>query len=141
MRENGIISLFNRLMDADPKDLTPGDYDAVPTSSTFSAGTEFAFSPDGALLAYTSAPRENEAWSTNHDIYVIPVTGGKEKRLTEGLAAEGSPRFSPDGKWIAYRAQSIPGHEADRWQLQLYDRNSRQDKRFNLGIRWFCRKF
>ncbi|MCI0617879.1 S9 family peptidase, partial [bacterium] len=112
----------------DPKDLTPGDFDAVPTSSTFSAGTEFAFSPDGALLAYTAAPRENEAWSTNHDIYAIPVTGGKEKRLTEGLAAEGSPRFSPDGKWIAYRSQSIPGHEADRWQLQVYDRSTGKTK-------------
>jgi dipeptidyl aminopeptidase/acylaminoacyl peptidase len=118
--------------DEEAKDLTPGDFDAVPTSSTFSVGTEFAFSPDGALIAYTSAPRENEGWSTNHDIYVIPVTGGTEKRLTEGSAAEGSPRFSPDGKWIAYRAQSIPGHEADRWQIQLYERNTGKTK----GLTW-----
>lgn len=116
----------------EPKDITSGDFDAVPTSSTFSAGTEFAFSPDGMQLVYTSPPRENEAWSTNHDIYMIPVSGGAETRITEGPAAEGYPRFSPDGKWIAYRAQSIPGHEADRWQLQIYERSSGKTK----GLTW-----
>ena len=55
---------------------------------------------------------------------MIPITGGNEKRLTENRAADGSPLFSPDGNWIAYRAQSIPGHEADRWQLYLYERNT-----------------
>ena len=63
----------------DPKDLTPGDRDAVPTSTTFAEGPEFTFSPDGKELAYTQAPTENEAWNTNHDILVIPTAGGSEK--------------------------------------------------------------
>ena len=44
----------------DPKDLTPGDRDAVPTSTTFAEGPEFAFSPDGAVLAYTQAPQKTK---------------------------------------------------------------------------------
>src|SRR5262249_45944457 len=32
---------------ADPRDVTPGENDAVPTSSTFSTGDDFEFSPDG----------------------------------------------------------------------------------------------
>jgi dipeptidyl aminopeptidase/acylaminoacyl peptidase len=108
----------------EPRDLTPGDRDAVPTSPTFSGGIDFAFSPDGREIAYTATPVpvEHEAWSTNHDIYTVPVTGGTPKQLTTNLAADGYPRYSPDGRYIAYRAQSRPGFEADRWQLILLDR-------------------
>src|SRR5512135_460003 len=62
----------------DPRDLTPGDRDAVPTSSTFSGGVDFAFSPDGREIAFTATPTppHSEAWSTNYDILVVPVTGG-----------------------------------------------------------------
>lgn len=108
----------------DPKDITPGDRDAVPTSATFSAGIDFAFSPDGKEIAYTATPvpTREEAWSTNHDIYSVPVTSGTPKQITTNAAADGYPRYSPDGKYIAYRAQSVAGFEADRWQLMLYDR-------------------
>ncbi len=107
-----------------PRDITPGDNDAVPTSSTFSSGIDFAFSPDGKEIAYTAppVPIREQAWSTNHDIYIVPVAGGTPKQLTTNPAADGFPRYSPDGKYIAYRAQSVPGFEADRWQLMLYDR-------------------
>jgi dipeptidyl aminopeptidase/acylaminoacyl peptidase len=107
-----------------PKDLTPGDRDAVPTSSTFSAGDDFDISPDGKELAYTATPMpaREEAWSTNHDIYTVKIATGERKQLTTNPAADTYPRYSRDGKYIAYRAQSRPGFEADRWQLMLFDR-------------------
>jgi dipeptidyl aminopeptidase/acylaminoacyl peptidase len=110
----------------DPKDLTPGNRDAVPTSSTFSAGVDFAFSPDGREIAYTATPVpvQKEAWSTNHGIYAVPVQGGTQRQLTTNPAADGYPRYSPDGRYIAYRAQSVPGFESDRWQLMLYERST-----------------
>jgi dipeptidyl aminopeptidase/acylaminoacyl peptidase len=108
----------------EPRNLTPGDRDAVPTSTTFSAGIDFAFSPDSREIAYTATPIpvEGEAWSTNHDIYTVPVAGGARKQITIQPAADGYPRYSPDGRFIAYRAQERPGFEADRWQLILFDR-------------------
>lgn len=36
------------------------------------------------------------------DIYVMPVTGGEAKPLTEGLAWDMQPTFSPDGRSIAF---------------------------------------
>jgi len=105
-----------------PRDLTPGDRDAVPQSDTFSAGTDFAFSPDGSEIAYTATPAPGEAWSTNHDIYTVSVSGSTPRQITTNPAADGSPRYSPDGKYIAYRAQRRAGFEADRWELMLYDR-------------------
>jgi dipeptidyl aminopeptidase/acylaminoacyl peptidase len=119
-----VIPVHNGTANGDPRDLTPGDRDAVPTSSTFSAGDEFDFSPDGQFLAYTAAPMptREEAWSTNHDIYEVNIATGQRRQITTNPAADGSPRYSPDGKYLAYRAQSQPGFESDRWQLMLYDR-------------------
>jgi dipeptidyl aminopeptidase/acylaminoacyl peptidase len=57
-------------------------------------------------------------------LYSVTVTSGERKQLTTNAAADGCPRFSPDGKWLAYRAQSRAGFEADRWQLMLRNRAS-----------------
>jgi len=108
----------------EPRDVTPGDRDAVPTSSTFSAGDDFDFSPDGSALAYTATPwpTREEAWSTNHDIYEVDLKTGVSRQITTNRAADAFPRYSADGKYIAYRAQERAGFEADRWQLMVYDR-------------------
>ena len=109
----------------EPRNVTPGDRDAVPTSRTFSAGDDFDFSPDGKELAYTAPPlpAREEAWKTDHNIVVVNLDTGERKEITAGNpAADGFPRYSPDGKYIAYRAQQRAGFEADRWQLMLHER-------------------
>lgn len=104
----------------EPRDVTPGDYDGSPTSMTFSIGDDFRFSPDGTHLLFTSPPTKDEAWSTDYRVCRVPVTGGKVEVLTESNpAADGAPRFSPDGKQLAWRAQKKPGYEADRWELMI----------------------
>lgn len=127
----------------DPKDLTPGDRDAVPTSSTFSAGDDFDISPDGKELAYTATPipAHEEAWSTNHDIYTVNLVTGLRKQLTTNLAADGFPRYSPDGKYIAYRAQRRAGFEADRWELMLYTRASGQVRSITENVDTWIESF
>ncbi|MSU49100.1 MAG: S9 family peptidase [Opitutus sp.] len=115
--------------DGDPRDVTPGENDAVPTSSTFSAGDEFAFSPDGKEIAFCAPPfpiRE-QAWRTNHDVWTVNFASGERKNLTaQNLGADGYPRYSPDGKFVAYRAQARAGFEADKWDLWLLDRATGQ---------------
>jgi dipeptidyl aminopeptidase/acylaminoacyl peptidase len=108
----------------EPKDLTPGDRDAFPTSDTFSSGDNFAFSPDGQFLVFTAVPAKNPAWSTNHDLCRVPITGGTENwecLTADNPAADASPQFSPDGRKLAYRAQHRPGFEADRWEILVVD--------------------
>jgi dipeptidyl aminopeptidase/acylaminoacyl peptidase len=106
----------------EPRDVTPGDRDAYPTSATFSLGDDFTFSPDSKYLVYTAAPEQAEAWSTKFDIYRVPIDGGREECLTDSNpAADGAPRFSPDGRLLAYRAQRRPGFEADRWEIMIMD--------------------
>lgn len=109
----------------EPRNITPGENDAVPTSSTFSAGDEFTFSRDGTEIVTTMppVPVREQAWSTNHDLWSINLQTGARTNLTgQNAAADGLPRFSPDGRLLAYRAQTVAGFEADRWQLWTLDR-------------------
>ncbi len=111
----------------EPKDVTPGDRDANPTSSTFSTGDNFTFSPDGQYLVFTAVPAKDEAWSTNYEICRVPITGGSKEWETltkENEAADSGPVFSPDGKQLAYRAQKRAGFEADKWELMVVDCDS-----------------
>ncbi|HBI42278.1 MAG TPA: S9 family peptidase [Planctomycetales bacterium] len=106
----------------EPKDATPGNRDAFPTSSTFSTGDNFTFSPDGKYLVFTAVPEKDEAWNTNYSICRVPVTGGTtqwECLTKDNPAASSGPLFSPDGKMVAYRAQQRAGFEADKWDLML----------------------
>ena len=112
------------------RDLTPGDYDAP----VFSLGGQdnYAFSPDGQEICYTSNHDKVEAASTNNDLWIVPVNNGATgtppvpaKDITaDNPASDSTPLYSPDGKYIAYRAQQRPGYESDRFRLMLYDRKT-----------------
>ena len=106
------------------RDLTPGDHDAPPFQ--LSGSDLYAFSPDGKEVAFTSNISEVEATSTNNDLFTVPVDGGTPKKLTDNPASDSTPRYSPDGKYIAYLAQVRPGYESDRFRLMLYDRATGQ---------------
>ncbi len=118
-----------------PHDATPGDRDANPTSSTFSVGDDFTFTPDSKHLIFTAVPAEGESWSTNHDLCRVRITNNNQgpqsgrkatdwEALTgDNKAADNSPRFSPDGKKLAYRSQKKAGYEADKWDILVVDVN------------------
>ena len=135
-----VLDLKNGKAAGAPRDVTPGENDAVPTSSTFSEGDEFDFSPNGEELAY-AAPHQvtrEQAWSTNHDIWIVNLATGERRQITTSPAADTHPRFSPDGKSLAYRAQACAGFEADRWQLRLRTLSSGEDRsltpNFDSGV-------
>jgi dipeptidyl aminopeptidase/acylaminoacyl peptidase len=69
---------------------------------------------------------KSEPWSTNFDLYAVPLTGGVPKNLTpENPAADTQPAFSPDGRTLAYLATDRPGMESDRQHLVLLNLESK----------------
>jgi dipeptidyl aminopeptidase/acylaminoacyl peptidase len=106
------------------RDVTPGDRDAYPTSTTFSSGDDFTFTPDSKHLVFTAVPEKDEAWSTNYDLCRVSVTNTSPKWETltkDNPAADSGPKFSPDGKKLAWRAQKQAGYEADKWDILVAD--------------------
>jgi dipeptidyl aminopeptidase/acylaminoacyl peptidase len=102
-------------------DVTPGDFDSPPGQQEDGA---VAFSPDGREIAFASNREggDREAWTTNHDIWVVPVSGGAVKKITTNPASDLQPVFAPDGRTLFVRAQRRAGFESDRWYLDAYDR-------------------
>ena len=105
------------------KDLTPGFIFDVPPFS-LGGGEDYAVSPDGKEVAYVAKLDENQATSTNSEIFVVPVEGGEPKQVSTSEGADNGPAYSPDGKWLAWRMQQTGGYESDRWRLVLYNRET-----------------
>ena len=106
------------------RDLTAGgDYDVPPFNEGAPEG--IAFSPDGNELCFTANTDKDESRSTNGDLFTVALSGASEpKRITTNTGNDWGPAYSPDGKWIAYRAQMQGGYESDRWRLMIYDRQA-----------------
>jgi dipeptidyl aminopeptidase/acylaminoacyl peptidase len=107
------------------RDVTPGDVDS-PTWSE-SGREEVAVSPDSAEICF-SRYSENEALTGNSDLYIVPITGGTPKSITSNKAWDGTPVYSPDGRYIAYTATLRPMQESDSARLFLYDRKTGQTR-------------
>ena len=109
-------------------DLTPKLAANTPPAP-FGGSNDYAWSADGQSLAFTAEPTKDAAWSTNTDIWLVPVGGGEAKNLTaDNPAADASPLFSADGKHLAYISQSRPGFESDLWVLKVRDLASGETK-------------
>jgi dipeptidyl aminopeptidase/acylaminoacyl peptidase len=107
-----------------PANITGGIGD-VP-GKPFGGREDYAFSADGAEVAFSVKAQVGEAWSTNFDIYEVASDASTQpKNLTaDNPAWDAQPAFSPDGTQLAYLAMERPGFEADRFRLVLLNLQS-----------------
>jgi len=84
-----------------------GSVPLLPDQVAITVGVhEFAWSPDSKSLAYiTSQGGQSEIW-------VVGIGGGASNRITSTGTQKKHPRWSKDGKWIAYVAVQ-PGGQGD----------------------------
>ena len=110
--------------------------DADVPSKPFGGSEEITFTSDGEHLVFAARlSGSSEPWSTNFDLYRVPVTGGEPENLTgDNPAWDTLPVVSPDGRSLAYLAMSRAGFEADRFQIKLKD--LRSGKTRNVARDW-----
>jgi dipeptidyl aminopeptidase/acylaminoacyl peptidase len=66
-----------------------------------------SWSPDGRVVAFTQVSPD-----TGPDVYVMDVAGDRKPRpFVQTKFSEGSPKFSPDGRWIAYASNESGRNE------------------------------
>ena len=68
-------------------------------------------SPDGKTIAFDLLG----------DLYLLPIEGGEAKRLTSGPAFDVQPRFSPDGRELAFTSDRGGGNNL--WRIGVDGKN------------------
>jgi len=123
------------------KDILEGEpYDA-PTKP-FGGMEEVAWSPDSKTIAYTCKKKTGKAFSlsTNTDIYLYDLSTGATKNLTEGMMGyDVVPKFSHDGKYLAWESMERDGYESDQNRLFLLNIETQEKiyatKNLDLDVR------
>ncbi len=109
--------------------ITGGQTDYPPFSPGGSTG--FSVSPDGKEICISGNHDKKLANSTNSDLFLVDleVKSFTPINITQkNRAYDGVPSYSPDGKYIAYLTQQIPGYEADKFRLALYNRETKMSE-------------
>jgi len=75
-------------------------------------------SPDGAWVAYTVGGMDAKADESDTDVYLVPFSGRDPIRVTTSKKPESSPRFSPDGRTLAF----LSGRDGKKAQVWILDR-------------------
>ncbi|MCD8193229.1 MAG: PDZ domain-containing protein [Tannerellaceae bacterium] len=96
---------------------------------------------EARLLRFPSTNGQEVVFSYAGDLYKAPIQGGEAQRLTSHVGYEMFPRFSPDGKTIAFTGQydgnteifSIPSTGGEPLRLTYTATNSRDDLGDRMG--------
>ena len=94
--------------------------DATRVTTTAGEEAELAWAPDSRRLAYMSNR------TGTHHIFVYDFSTGHETQVTSGAARNDQPRYSPDGKWIAF--------ERDSRELRVVDPASKEERLVATGV-------
>jgi dipeptidyl aminopeptidase/acylaminoacyl peptidase len=89
--------------------------------------TDPQLSPDGAWVAYTVTVSDTAADKRDADIWMSSWSGKRSVRLTWTKAREHTPRWSPDGRFLAFLSAREDPREVD--QVWLLDRSGGEARR------------
>jgi dipeptidyl aminopeptidase/acylaminoacyl peptidase len=70
------------------------------------------WAPDGKSLAFVSNRTPDPDANDNTDVFIVTASGGEPRAVAGSPSGEGSPAFSPDGRWLAY---TVDGNPKDIW--------------------------
>ena len=111
--------------------------DLMPTWLGDIAGAgEVSFHPNGKTLSFSAKlPSKEQAWNTNFDIFEVDLNTKKLTNISaENTAWDAKPVYSPNGRYLAYKAMSVPGYESDKFTVMI--RDSKTGKTRAVAKQW-----
>jgi len=83
-------------------------------------------SPDGKWIAYTLNTIDREADKRRTSIWMVNWEGTRDVQLTTGANADSTPRWSPDGNFLAFLSARPAGAKKQIWLLDRLGGEPRQ---------------
>jgi dipeptidyl aminopeptidase/acylaminoacyl peptidase len=90
---------------------------AIDDFDRFEALEDLQCSPDGRWVAYTVTRSDREADSRRSAVWMVDWEGTQDLRLTYGPDSDTSPRWSPDGRYLAFLSARPAEGPAQVWRL------------------------
>jgi dipeptidyl aminopeptidase/acylaminoacyl peptidase len=84
-------------------------------------------SPDGKFVVYVVSGIDLEKDSSRSNLYQVPFGGGEAAALTSSDKTNTHPRFSPDGRFLAF----LSDREDEKSQIYLFDRRGGEPKKLS----------
>lgn len=118
MRRATVIVFFAAFLSAagpaDGRSITIEDFKSIVGVS------DAQISPDGKQIVYTISHMNYDKDRFDRDLMVVSVLGGEQRKLSFERHGLASPRWSPDGRAVAFLAESGVGKKAKE-QLFVLD--------------------
>ena len=116
-----------------PQALTQASGLQLPRSAVLGTDATFAVAPDGNELAFV-ADSDPLRESQNLDVFTVALSAGADpskpiNRTLGNGAADSSPLYSPDGRYLSFVQQRIKGFYADKGRLMLLERGNKASTR------------
>ena len=92
---------------------------------------DFDVSPDQSRVIFVARPDTRTNHPGDAEIYLLTLEDKSIARLTDNAAPESSVMWSPDGKYIAYRAPDDRTHELRSGYFWIMDPESRDVRRLD----------
>ena len=106
---------------------------------------QLCWHPNSNEIAYTCRKKTGKEYSlsTNSDIYIYNIQNKNTINITEGMMGyDTNPKFSVDGKYIAWLSMERDGYESDQNRLFVMNLNTKEktfvSEKFESNVDYFC---